>query len=328
MSPRGFELAKAAPAAAGPWVCVVVPVYNEAENLRPLFARLHATLEGMGRPYEIVFVDDGSRDTSLDVLLDLREANPGRVIVVELGRNFGQHLAVLAGFERARGQVVVTIDADLQNPPEEIPALLACIERGHDVVGGYRAQRHDGWFRRGASRLANRLRERTTSLRMRDHGCMLRAYRREIVETILQSGETITFIPALAALYASRPTEVEVAHAPRASGRSKYDLYRLIRLHFDLLTGFSTAPLQLFTVLGAGVSLFSAAMVVVLALRRIVVGPEVEGVFTLLGVLFFLVGVGITGIGIMGEYVARIHEEVRRRPRYIVRRVYGRDADD
>jgi undecaprenyl-phosphate 4-deoxy-4-formamido-L-arabinose transferase len=308
-------------------------VYNEADNLPELFQRLTDTLQSLGRPYEVVFVDDGSRDASLQMLLDLRgsggsPSQAGPIVVVELARNFGQHLAVLAGLERARGEIVVTLDADLQNPPEEIPSLLACIERGHDVVGGYRVERHDSWFRRGASRLANRLRERTTALRMRDHGCMLRAYRREIVELILQSAETVPFIPALATLYASRPAELAVAHAPRASGQSKYGLYRLIRLHFDLWTGFSAAPLQLFTVIGGLVSLFSAGMVAVLAVRRVVVGPEVEGVFTLLGVLFFLIGVAITGIGIMGEYVARIYEEVRRRPRYVVRKVHGGDGDD
>jgi undecaprenyl-phosphate 4-deoxy-4-formamido-L-arabinose transferase len=222
--------------------------------------------------------------------------------------------------------VIVTLDADLQNPPEEIVRLLESIEAGHDVVGGYRENRHDSWFRRTASQLANRLRERTTALRMRDHGCMLRAYRRDVVDLVLQSGETITFIPALAALYAARPAEIPVAHAARAGGESKYDLYRLVRLQFDLVTGFSAAPLQLFTLIGLTVSVFSAALVVVLAIRRIVVGPEVEGVFTLIGILFFLVGVCITGIGIMGEYVARIYQEVRRRHRYVVRKLHGPGA--
>jgi undecaprenyl-phosphate 4-deoxy-4-formamido-L-arabinose transferase len=222
--------------------------------------------------------------------------------------------------------VVVTLDADLQNPPEEIPRLLDCIDAGHDMVGGYREDRHDTRFRRLASQLANVVRERTTSIRMRDHGCMLRAYHRDVVNLVLQSGESCTFLPALAALYAARPTEIPVAHAARASGDSKYSLYRLIRLQFDLVTGFSTAPLQVFTVFGLLVSVFSAGMVLLLAIRRIVLGPEVEGLFTLLGILFFLVGVSITGVGIMGEYVARIYQEVRRRPRYAVRRIHGRDG--
>jgi undecaprenyl-phosphate 4-deoxy-4-formamido-L-arabinose transferase len=306
-----------------PQLSIVIPVFEEKQNLHELFARLLGTLDAFGRSYEIVFTDDGSRDGSLDLLLALRAQRPDRVVVIEFSRNFGQHMAVLAGLREARGEIVVTLDADLQNPPEEIPRLVMAAEAGHDVVGTYRESRQDGGFRRIASRLANALRSRLTVLPMRDHGCMLRAYRREVVDAVLQSRETSTFVPALAMLYAARPTELQVAHAPRAGGHSKYGLYRLIRLYFDLMTGFSAAPLQVFTLIGLAVSLLSGSMVVVLAVRRIVIGPEVEGIFTLMGILFFLMGVAITGLGIIGEYIARIYHEVRRRPPYVVRRVHG-----
>jgi undecaprenyl-phosphate 4-deoxy-4-formamido-L-arabinose transferase len=305
-----------------PFVSVVVPVYNEVENVRALFERLVAVLDDLGRTWELVFTDDGSRDGSLGLLLDLRRQRPDQVRVIEFSRNFGQHAAILAAFRQSRGRVVITIDADMQDPPEEIPKLVECFEKGHDVVGGYRLNRQDSWFRRWASHLVNAVRARTTALRMRDQGCMLRAYSRDIVDLILGSNESNTFIPALGQLYASNPAEVPVRHQARAAGKSKYNLVKLIQLNFDLVTGFTTAPLRLFSLVGFVISAFSAAMVVLLALRRLFVGPEVEGVFTLLGILFFLVGVCITGIGIMGEYLSRIYHEVRRRPPYVIKRVH------
>ena len=305
-----------------PYLSVVIPVYNEQENLPALFLRLTATLDKLGKPFEILFTNDGSRDNSLVLLRDFHKQRPKQVRVIDFNGNFGQHMAIMAAFERARGEVIVTLDADLQNPPEEIPKLLAEIENGHDVVGGYRRDRHDSWFRRRASRLLNAVRERTTRIRMRDQGCMLRAYRRNIVEHITASGETSTFIPALAMSYAANPTEVEVEHAARAAGTSKYRLYDLIRLNFDLMTGFSVVPLQIFTLFGMVIAAGSLLFVVYLFIRRLIVGPEAEGVFTLFAILYFLVGVGIMGLGVIGEYVGRIYQEVRRRPRFMIRDIY------
>ncbi|MGA7800734.1 MAG: glycosyltransferase [Gammaproteobacteria bacterium] len=304
-----------------PYLSIVVPVYNEQDNLQPLFDRLTAALDPMGKPYEIVFTNDGSRDRSGVLLAGFHEQRPDQVRVIEFNGNFGQHQAIMAAFERVRGDVVVTLDADLQNPPEEIPKLVAEIEAGHDVVGGYRRARQDTWFRRYASRAINRVREHTTHIRMRDQGCMLRAYRREVVDCIVHTGERSTFIPALALSFASNPTEVEVAHAARAAGTSKYSLYRLIRLNFDLMTGFSLVPLQVFTMFGMLVALMSGLFVFYLAIRRLVVGPEAQGVFTLLAILFFLVGIVIFGLGVIGEYVGRIYEQVRNRPGFMIRTV-------
>jgi undecaprenyl-phosphate 4-deoxy-4-formamido-L-arabinose transferase len=236
--------------------------------------------------------------------------------VVLFNGNFGQHMALMAGFEHVRGQVAITIDADLQNPPEEIPRLLAAVREGHDYVGTVRRMRNDSAWRRIASKAMNGLRERITRIEMTDQGCMLRAYDRALVDTLNACREVNTFIPALAYTFAASPTEIEVAHEERFAGESKYSLYRLIRLNFDLVTGFSTVPLQWFSLIGTVVSLGAGALFVLLLVRRFVLGSEVEGVFTLFALQFFFIGIVLFGVGLLGEYVGRIQQEVRQRPRY------------
>jgi undecaprenyl-phosphate 4-deoxy-4-formamido-L-arabinose transferase len=309
-----------------PNVSVVVPVYNEEDVLPSLFDRLYPALDALGRSYEVVFVNDGSADRSAALLREQFERRPDTTRVILFNGNFGQHLAIMAGFEASRGESVVTLDADLQNPPEEIGRLLGKMDEGYDYVGTVRSDRHDTAFRRHASRLMNALRERTTRIRMTDQGCMLRAYSRSIVDTINQCHEINTFIPALAYTFAQRPTEIEVTHEERAAGESKYSLYKLVRLNFDLVTGFTTLPLQLFSVSGIVISLLSIAFVLVLAIRRLVLGPEAEGVFTLFGIAFFLIGITLFGIGLLGEYIGRIYEQVRQRPRYVIQAVLERKA--
>lgn len=308
-----------------PEVSVVIPVYNESAGLQALFDRLYPALDALGRTYEVVFVDDGSRDDSLARLRDQHLRRPDVTRVVVLNGNFGQHMAIFAGFERSLGRRVVTLDADLQNPPEEIARLLECMDRGHDYVGTIRLQRQDTLFRRVASRAMNRLRERITRIRMTDQGCMLRAYDRRIIDTLNQSREMNTFIPALAYLYARNPVEIEVRHEERAAGESKYSLFDLIRLNFDLMTGFSIVPLRMFSLLGMLLALLSAALVALLLFRRLVIGAEAEGVFTLFAVAFCLIGVLLLGVGILGEYVGRIYQQVRERPRYLVQAVLEAD---
>jgi len=307
-------------------ISVVIPVYNEEANLPALLPRLLPVLDSTGRPYEILFVDDGSRDGSLSILKSFAESHPGRVRVLELSRNFGQHPAILAAFQQAAGDVVVTLDADLQNPPEEIPRLLAKIDEGYDVVGGIRRARHDSLFRRVASRAVNRVTGAITGMRLSDYGCMLRAYSREVIQEINACEENATFIPALAQSFSRRPTEVDVAHAERAAGESKYSLYRLVRLNFDLMTGFSVVPLQIFTLFGFVVAAGGIGFGVFLGIRRLIVGAEVEGVFTLFAILFTVLGILLAGLGIVGEYIGRIYHEVRRRPRFSIRRIYGAAA--
>jgi undecaprenyl-phosphate 4-deoxy-4-formamido-L-arabinose transferase len=311
---RGGE----ARAAMNPKVSVVIPVYNEEAVLPALFARLYPALDSLGRPYEVVFVNDGSADRSAALLRDQFERRPDATRVILFNGNFGQHLAIMAGFEASRGERVVTLDADLQNPPEEIGRLLAKMDEGYDYVGTVRSERHDTAFRRHASRLMNAVRERITRIHMTDQGCMLRAYSRAIVDTINSCREINTFIPALAYTFAQRPTEIEVTHEERAAGDSKYSLYSLVRLNFDLVTGFSVLPLQLFSFSGIVISLASIAFVIFLAVRRLIVGPEAEGLFTLFGIAFFLIGITLFGIGLLGEYIGRIYEQVRERPRYVI----------
>ncbi|HEX7272819.1 MAG TPA: glycosyltransferase, partial [Casimicrobiaceae bacterium] len=242
-----------------PQISVVIPVFNEEAGLAALFERLYIELDKLGPPYEVIFVDDGSRDGSAALLKDQFQRRPDVTRVIVLNANYGQHLAIMAGFDHCRGERVVTLDADLQNPPEEIGKLLAAMDAGHDYVGGVRRTREDAWWRRIASRAMNGMRERITRIRMTDQGCMLRAYSRDIVRAIAASQEVSTFIPALGYTFASSPTEVEVAHAERAAGESKYSLYRLVRLNFDLVTGFSLVPLQLFSMFGMIVSVGALA---------------------------------------------------------------------
>lgn len=301
-----------------PRISIVIPVYNEEACLERLFSRLYPVMDGLGVSYEIVFINDGSRDRSAALLADQFRRRPDVTRVVLFTSNFGQHSAILAGFSLARGGRIITLDADLQNPPEDIPLLLAAMDQGHDYVGSIRRQRNDNWWRRSASRFMNRVRERTTDIRMTDQGCMMRAYARHIVDTINQCQESHAFIPALAYTFARNPTEVMVGHEARYAGESKYPLYKLVRLNFDLMTGFSVMPLQLFSLLGMVVSLGSGLLVAYLLLRRLIMGPEEGGLFTLFGIAFFLIGLALFGLGLLGEYVGRIYFEVRKRPRYMV----------
>ena len=307
-------------------ISVVVPVFNEEANLEEFLRRLTAVMDAHGEPYEVILVDDGSRDSSLSILKAWAAKRSDRIRVLELSRNFGQHQAILAAFRDVTGDVVVTLDADLQNPPEEVPKLLAKYKEGYDVVGGVRKQRQDSWPRRFASALVNRTTAAITRMKLTDFGCMLRAYSRDVVEDINRCDEASTFIPALGQSFARRPTEIEVAHAPRSGGESAYSFYRLIRLNFDLMTGFSSVPIQLFGLLGSAVAAGGIAFGVFLFIRRLIVGAEVEGVFTLFAILFTLLGIAMAGLGIVGEYVGRIYEQVRGRPRFSVRRVYGLGA--
>ncbi|PTX98632.1 glycosyltransferase [Opitutus sp. ER46] len=300
---------------------IVIPVYNEELNLPTLFTRLYPVLDALGRRYEVIFTNDGSADRSLALLREQHARRPDVTRVIDFNANYGQHMAIMAAFERVRGAVIVTLDADLQNPPEEIPKLLEKIDAGHDYVGGFRLHRQDSFFRKYASRLINYVREKTTSIEMTDQGCMLRAYSRQIIDAIVRSGAINTFIPALAYSFSGNPAEVGVKHEERHAGVSNYSFYGLVRLNFDLITGFSLAPLQYFTMFAGLSSLGSLALVVLLLIRRFAFNLDREtfGVFTLFAILFFLLSVAMIGIGLIGEYVGRTYQVVRARQRYFVR---------
>jgi undecaprenyl-phosphate 4-deoxy-4-formamido-L-arabinose transferase len=309
-----------------PEISVVIPVFNEADNLQELGERLIRTLTAMGRPFEIIFVDDGSTDGSWEMLSDLNGRYPQNIRALQFHRNFGQHQAIFAGFQAARGKVMVTLDADLQNPPEEIPRLVAKIDEGYDTVGGWRQNRQDSIFRRLPSQLVNTVMSRVTGVKLRDYGCMLRAYRRSVVDSINQCQESSSFIPALANLFSQRVAEIPVGHAERERGTSKYGLFKLLRLNFDLMTGFSNLPIHLVGFMGVAIALLGLFFGLMLIIRRIFVGPEVEGVFTLFAILFVFVGLNTLGLALIGEYVGRIYREVRGRPRFVIRQTLGPES--
>jgi undecaprenyl-phosphate 4-deoxy-4-formamido-L-arabinose transferase len=314
---------------SAPELSVIIPVYDEEAGLAALFARLYPALDALGTSYEIVFVDDGSRDGSAAILRAQFQQRPDVTRVILFNRNFGQHMAIMAGFEHCRGRIIVTLDADLQNPPEEIGNLVAKMREGYDYVGSIRRQRQDSLFRRFASRAMNRLRERITRIRITDQGCMLRAYDRNIVDAINSCREVNTFIPALAYSFAQRPTEIEVGHEERMAGESKYSLYSLIRLNFDLVTGFSVLPLQVFSLLGMFIAVASVAIYVGVIIQRWIIADSLaDGLLALWDrdiLQFFLIGILLFGVGLLGEYVGRIYQQVRHRPRYLIDAVLEKD---
>lgn len=315
------------PRVMNPQLSVVIPVYNEELGLAALFARLYPALDALNIRYEIIFINDGSTDRSAALLREQFQARPDVTRAILFNGNYGQHMAIMAGFERCRGDRIVTLDADLQNPPEEIGNLLAEMDKGHDYVGSIRRLRQDSWWRRTASKAMNKTRERITRIKMTDQGCMLRAYSRDIILAINQTRDTSTYIPALAYSFAQRPVEIEVAHEERFAGDSKYSLYKLIQLNFDLMTGFSKAPLQFFSLVGIATSLLSIFFMILLLVRRIFIGPEEGGIFTLFGIMFLLIGVTLFGIGLLGEYIGRIYEQVRLRPRFMIDTVLENQED-
>jgi undecaprenyl-phosphate 4-deoxy-4-formamido-L-arabinose transferase len=313
-----------------PHVSAVIPVYNEEANLPELNARMIKALDSIGKSWELIYVDDGSADQSLDLLTGYA-AKDKRIRSVEFNRNYGQHAAVFAGLAETRGEIVVTLDADLQNPPEEVPKLVAEMEKGFDVVGSVRKNRQDPLFRKIASKLVNRLTRSGNKAAhgMTDYGCMLRAYSRNVVDQICQCKELSSFIPVLAMLYAKKTTEVHVDHAERSRGTSKYGLFQLIKLQMDLMTGFSFLPLRFLSVFGALIAGSAFALAVFILVMRLIRGDSYSqyGIFTLFAILFMMVGGLFIGMGILGEYVGRIYGEVRQRPRYVVRKVHGGDVD-
>jgi undecaprenyl-phosphate 4-deoxy-4-formamido-L-arabinose transferase len=305
-----------------PEISIVIPVYHEQEVLEKLYARLMPVMDVLKKTYEIIFVNDGSRDKSEEILREFHNRRPDNIRVINFNTNYGQHMAIMAGFENVCGEKIITLDADLQTPPEEIPKFITAMNEGHDVVGGFREYRKDRIWRKFVSKLHNILRAYIIpQIKMKDEGCMLRAYKRNIVDLMVASGETKTFISALALIYAENPIDIPVKHELRGAGKSHYSFYKLIRYNFDLVTNFSLVPIQVFTLLGIVISFFSTILVIYMFIRRLVIGPEAEGVFTLFAILFLLVGICLLGLGILGEYIGRIYQEVLKRPRFVIKNI-------
>lgn len=300
-------------------VSIVVPIFNEQENIDLFCNRLLKTMDKTQKTYEVIFIDDGSSDSSPNMLSKWFEKRSDVIRVITFNGNYGQYVAILAGFESVRGETIVTLDADLQNLPEEIPLLLEKIDQGHDLVGGYRAKRHDNFFRTYASKIINILREKATGISMKDHGCMLRAYKRFIIDEVVKTRETSTFITALAQKFAGNPIDIPVSHEERMAGGSKYSLYKLIRITFDLFTGFSLLPLQVFTMIGMTISFASSIYFVIEVIKKVFKHHHGYGLH--FAFLFLLLSVIIFGIGLLGEYLGRAYFAVCEHPRFVIKSV-------
>ncbi|BCO15104.1 undecaprenyl-phosphate 4-deoxy-4-formamido-L-arabinose transferase [Aeromonas hydrophila] len=304
-------------------VSVVIPVYNEEASLPALLNRVTAACDQLSQDYEVILIDDGSHDGSTELIRDAAAVEGSKLVGVLLNRNYGQHAAIMAGFETAKGDLVITLDADLQNPPEEIPRLVEAAMQGYDVVGTMRRNRQDSWFRKTASKLINKSVQKATGVHMSDYGCMLRAYRRHIIDAMLCCQERSTFIPILANSFARRTIELEVGHAERAHGESKYGLMHLINLMYDLVTCMTTTPLRLLSIVGSVVAGIGFTFSILLILMRLILGADwaADGVFTLFAILFTFVGVQLLGMGLLGEYIGRMYTDVRARPRYFIHQI-------
>lgn len=307
-------------------ISVVIPIYNEEEIIPELITRCLTSCEQTGKKFEIVMVDDGSSDNSAELLNQASLAHPGKIVACFLNRNYGQHSAIMAGFSQAEGDLIITIDADLQNPPEEIPRLVTEAEKGFDVVGTVRTNRKDSLLRKIPSAIVNRMAQKATGVNMHDYGCMLRAYKKHIVAAMLQCHERSTFIPVLGNSFARTTTEIPVGHSERAAGESKYSFWKLINLQFNLLTCMTTFPLRLLSIVGTVISAFGILFGIVILILRIILGDKwgLQGVFTLFAISFIISGFQMVGMGLLGEYIGRIYHDVRARPRYFIQTVVGK----
>jgi undecaprenyl-phosphate 4-deoxy-4-formamido-L-arabinose transferase len=306
------------------YLSVVVPVFNEQESLNELYSRINKALEEY-RDTEIVFVDDGSSDSSLDILKKF-SVDDNKVRVVSLYRNFGQHAALMAGFKDSYGKIIVTLDADLQNPPEEIPKLVSKIEDGFDVVAGKRLDRKDRFMRIVVSVIMNKIISVLTGVKHTDYGCMLRAYRRPIINCLLDYGEKSVYIPAFTSWLSSNIIEVPVKHESRAFGVSKYNLLKFCSQSFDLITAYTLLPIQLLSFIGIGFSAIGIFLACYLISVRLYFGtPSPLTIF--ISALLFFSGIIIFSIGVICEYIVRVYRETRKQPLYIIKEVFSKESE-
>ena len=305
---------------------VVVPLYNERDNLVPLHEELTRSLRMLGRSFEIVYVDDGSTDGGVEELRKIRASDPS-VHVVRLARNSGQTAAMSCGFNRARGDVIVAMDADMQNNPDDIPLLLAKIGEGYDIVSGWRTERwqDEKFTRRMPSMAANWLISTITGIKLHDYGCTFKAYRREVAQGLKLYGEMHRFVPAIAAEQGAKVTEVPISVRPRHAGTSKYGLWRIVRTLLDLITVkflsvYSTAPIQVFGLIGLIFSGIGGLWTLMLVMEKLLLGAELgKRPALLLSVLLIVVGVQFISFGLLGEMLARTYHESQGKPIYLVK---------
>lgn len=309
-------------------VSVVVPLYNEEDNVDILHEKLNGVLSTLGLEYEVIYVDDGSSDKTLQLLEEIQKKS-GNVLVLSLRRNFGQTAAFAAGFDFARGDIVITMDGDLQNDPNDIPKLLEAI-KDYDLVSGWRKKRKDPFLnRRLPSIIANWLISRVTGVRLHDYGCALKAYRRDVVKNLRLYGEMHRFIPAVASWYGVRIAEIETVHHPRLRGKSKYGISRTIKVLLDLITvkflqSFSTKPIQFFGPMGLIFGFSGVGISLYLTAEKFLRGIDIGGrPLLLLGVLLIIVGVQFVGMGLLGEMLVRVYHESQKKPIYAIKKILG-----
>jgi glycosyltransferase involved in cell wall biosynthesis len=314
-----------------PYLSLVVPVYNEEENLHLLFEAIHHILDAYQNSWEVIFIDDGSRDKSLEVLKELAGKDSEHVRVVVFRRNFGQTAAIAAGIDHASGEVIVLLDADMQNDPADIPMLLAKLDEGYDVVSGWRKERKDNAVTRNLpSHIANWLISAVTGVHLHDYGCTLKAYRREVLVGFRLYGEMHRFIPVYAHAVGAKITEVVVHHHPRRFGKAKYGLERTIKVLLDLFTvkfllSYSAKPIYLFGGTGIGLMLVSALTLLIIAIRRVFFAVSVLGSpFFQIGVMFFVLGFQSILMGLIAELLVRTYHEAQGKPTYTVREVISK----
>lgn len=307
---------------------IVIPLFNEEENIPILYKKLKENLDPLGKEYEILFVDDGSTDRTLSILEEI-QLRDKKVIILSLRRNFGQTAAFAAGFDFARGDVIITMDGDLQNDPADIPKLLELI-KDNDLVSGWRKKRKDPFFsRRLPSLVANWLISNVTGVKLHDYGCSLKAYRRDVIKNLKLYGEMHRFIPAVASWYGVRVAEVEVGHFPRLKGSTKYGISRTIKVVLDLITvkflqSFSTKPIQFFGPAGVFSGFLGFLISIYLSIDKIFFGKNIGGrPLLLLGVLLIIVGIQLIGMGLLGEMLVRVYHESQRKPIYVIKKILG-----
>jgi len=310
---------------------VVIPVYNEEENVRLLHEQLKRVLDTLNTEYEIILVDDGSSDRTLSLLEEIQRRDTN-VMVLSLRRNFGQTAAFAAGFDFAQGDVVVTMDGDLQNDPSDIPKLIELI-KDNDLVSGWRKKRQDPFLsRRLPSILANWLISNVTGVKLHDYGCSLKAYRREVIKNLKLYGEMHRFIPAVASWYGVRIAEVETTHHPRLHGKSKYGISRTVKVVLDLITvkflqSFSTKPIQFFGPVGVLSGFLGFFILFYLTFDKLFFGHDIGGrPLLLLGALLIIVGIQLIGMGLLGEMLVRVYHESQRKPIYVIKKILGPES--
>ncbi|MBN1994182.1 MAG: glycosyltransferase [Anaerolineae bacterium] len=328
-SPTVFPINEQTPLHQPPTLAysVVIPLFNHAYILPELHRRVAAVMASLGQPYEIVYVDDGSGDNTFAVLSEVYQTDPTHIKGLRLLRNFGQHPAVTAGFEQTGGQIVITLDADLQNPPEEVPKLLEKLAEGYDVVVGWRQMRQDSLLRTLPSKFINWLISRSTGVKLHDYGSMLRVYRREVVQLLNQTEESAKFITALTSWLGANIVEVPVRHEATAAGQSRYNFRRLFRMTIDLATGYSMVPIQIVTAVGLLMAAIGISSGLFLLAWRVISGTNITGLSSFIALLLVLFGIQLAGLGIVGEYIGRIYVEVRGRPYYLIRTILARKEE-